>query len=173
MPTWSHRPIFFDVDLSLFTYWPKFDLNIITGSEVMTIFFFNGLTINLENRKYPCLILLVSRQGQVRNTNFCTNVFNKMLLNAAKCLGYSFYCFWVIKGKSTGGIRSTLHNQIRVNRFELNLHIKMCYSRPIFGYSLQKHQQQHENQWTNLQCKTGNWFLCENVVCSQVKCSWL
>ena len=25
-----------------------------------------------------------------------------MLLNAAKCQGYSFYCFCVIKGKSTG-----------------------------------------------------------------------
>ena len=25
-----------------------------------------------------------------------------MLLNAAKCQGYSFYCFWVIKGKPTG-----------------------------------------------------------------------
>ena len=26
-----------------------------------------------------------------------------MLLNAAKFQGYSFYCFWVIKGKPTGG----------------------------------------------------------------------
>ena len=26
-----------------------------------------------------------------------------MLLNAAKCQGYTFYCFWVIKGKPTGG----------------------------------------------------------------------
>ena len=26
-----------------------------------------------------------------------------MLLNAAKCQGYSFYCFWVIEGKRTGG----------------------------------------------------------------------
>ena len=25
-----------------------------------------------------------------------------MLLNAAKCQGYSFYVFWVIKGKPTG-----------------------------------------------------------------------
>ena len=25
-----------------------------------------------------------------------------MLLNAAKCHGYNFYCFWVIKGKPTG-----------------------------------------------------------------------
>ena len=26
-----------------------------------------------------------------------------MLLNAAKCQGYNFYCFWVIKGKPTNG----------------------------------------------------------------------
>ena len=26
-----------------------------------------------------------------------------MLLNDAKCQGYSFYCFWVIEGKPTGG----------------------------------------------------------------------
>ena len=26
-----------------------------------------------------------------------------MLLNAAKCQGYSFYLFWVIRGKPTGG----------------------------------------------------------------------
>ena len=26
-----------------------------------------------------------------------------MLLNAAKCQGYSFYCLWVIKWKLTGG----------------------------------------------------------------------
>ena len=27
------------------------------------------------------------------------DVFNEMLLNAVKCQGYSFYRFWVIKGK--------------------------------------------------------------------------
>ena len=27
----------------------------------------------------------------------------EMLLNAAKCQGYNFYRFWVIKGKPTGG----------------------------------------------------------------------
>ena len=26
-----------------------------------------------------------------------------MLLDAAKCKDYSFYCFWITKGKSTGG----------------------------------------------------------------------
>ena len=31
------------------------------------------------------------RLGRVRNTKFGTNVSNKMLLNAAKCQGYSFF----------------------------------------------------------------------------------
>ena len=38
-----------------------------------------------------------------RDTKFCVNGSNKMLLNAAKCQGYSFYHFWVINGKPTGG----------------------------------------------------------------------
>ena len=33
---------------------------------------------------------------------FGTNVSYEMLLNAAKCQGYSFYRFGVIKGKPTG-----------------------------------------------------------------------
>ena len=28
-----------------------------------------------------------------------------MLLNAANCTGYSFYLFWVTKGKPTGGVK--------------------------------------------------------------------
>ena len=64
----------------------------------------------------------------------------------------------LLRENQEGGLKvpPVPHTQIRVNRFELNLHLKMCYSRPIFGYSLQKHQQQHGNQSTNLQCKTGN-----------------
>ena len=37
------------------------------------------------------------------DTKFGMNVSNRMLLNAAKYQGYSFYRFWVIKGKPTGG----------------------------------------------------------------------
>ena len=43
----------------------------------------------------------------------------RMLLNAAKCQGYSFYSFWVIKGKPAGGgggkiTTTTTTTQIRV-----------------------------------------------------------
>ena len=35
------------------------------------------------------------------DTKFDTNLSNKIFLNTAKCQGYSFYRFWVIKGKPT------------------------------------------------------------------------
>ena len=60
------------VSLVKSSYLPKFHVNIITGSGIMTIFFFKGLTRNLEIGK---------------------NVCNRMLLNAAKLQGYSFYRF--------------------------------------------------------------------------------
>ena len=40
--------------------------------------------------------------GRVRDTKFAKNVSNKMLLNAGKCHGYSFYNFGVIKRKPSG-----------------------------------------------------------------------
>ena len=35
------------------SYWPNFHVNIITGSGVVTIFFYKGLTRNLENGNTP------------------------------------------------------------------------------------------------------------------------
>ena len=40
---------------------------------------------------------------RVRDTKFATDVPNKMLLNVATSQVYSFYPFWVSKGKPTGG----------------------------------------------------------------------
>ena len=40
--------------------------------------------------------------GELGIPYFGTYVSNKMLLNAAKCHGYSFSCLWFIKGKPTG-----------------------------------------------------------------------
>ena len=37
-------------------------------------------------------------------TKFGTNVSNRMLVNAAEFQGYSFYRFWITKGKPTGKI---------------------------------------------------------------------
>ena len=91
------------VFLVWFSYWSKFHVNIITGSGVMTIFFYKGFTRNPEIGNTLVWVLPnIWRQGQVRDTKFRTNVSNKMLLNAAKCQGYSFSRFLVIKGKSAG-----------------------------------------------------------------------
>ena len=64
----------------------------------------NFLTENPEIGSTPIWVLPSTwRLRRVSDTKFGTNVSDEMLLNAAKCQGYSFYCFWVIKGKSTGG----------------------------------------------------------------------
>ena len=82
-----------------FNYWSKIHVNIITGSGVMTIFFYMGLTRNLEIKNINFWVLpSIWTLRQVRDTKFGTNVSNKrMLWNAAKCQGYSFNHFWVIK----------------------------------------------------------------------------
>ena len=86
------------ISLVKFSYWSKFHVNIITGSGIMTIFFYKALIRNPEIENTP-----VWRLGRVRDTKSSSNFSKKMLLNAAKLQGYNFYCFWVNKGKPTGG----------------------------------------------------------------------
>ena len=101
-------------------------LSLVTGPSLMSIsflvlelwqfLFIKGLTRIPEIGNTPVWVLLnIWRLGRVRNTKFGTNVSNKMLLNPAKCQGYSF---WVIKGKPTGGEgrgKIAPHTQIWVN----------------------------------------------------------
>ena len=92
------------VSLVKFSYWSKFHINIITGSGVMTIYFYKGLTRNPEIRNTPVRILPnIWRLGQVRHTKFVADVPNEMLLHAAKYQGYSFCGFWLNTGKTTAG----------------------------------------------------------------------
>ena len=78
----------------MFNYWSNFHVNIIAGSGVMANFFYKGLTRNLGIRNTPAEFCPISGGlGQVGDTKFGRNVPKKMLLNAAKCQGYSFYCF--------------------------------------------------------------------------------
>ena len=94
------------VSLVKFKYWSKFHVIIITGFGVMTISFYMELTRNPEIGNTPVWVLPnIWRLGQVRNTKFRRNVSNKILLNAAKYQGCSFYGFWVIKGRPTGGVK--------------------------------------------------------------------
>ena len=61
-------------------------------------------TRNLVIGNTPVWVLPnIWRLEWVMDTKFGTNVSNKMLLNVAKLQSYSFYGFWVIKGKLTGG----------------------------------------------------------------------
>ena len=91
------------VSLVNFSYWFTFHVNIITGSGIMTIFFYKGLTGNPEIGKSPASVLPnIWRLVRVMGTKFGANVSNRMLLNAAKFQGYSFYCSWFVKGKPTG-----------------------------------------------------------------------
>ena len=92
------------VSLVKFSYWSKFHVNIITVSGIMTIFFYKGLSRNSEiGNTHVWVFPSIWRLGRVMDTKFGTNVTNRMLRNAAKFQGYSFYRFWVIKGKPTGG----------------------------------------------------------------------
>ena len=126
-PTWRYRQIFLTllVSLTKFSYWSKFHVNIITGSGVITISFYKILTRNAEIGNTPVWVLPnIWRLGRVRNTKFGTNISNKMLVNAAKGQGCSFYRFWV-KGKPIGGMGEggggklppTTPTQIRVKCF--------------------------------------------------------
>ena len=88
------------VSLNKFSYWPKFYVNIKTGSGVMRIFVYKGLTRNPKIGNTPLWFFpSIWRLGLVRDAKFGMNVSNKKLLNAAKCQSYSFYHFWVIKEK--------------------------------------------------------------------------
>ena len=94
------------VSLVKFSCWSKFHVNVITGSKIVTIFFYKGLTRNSEIGNIPVWVLPnVWRLGRAMNTKLGMNVSNRMLLDAAKLQGCNFYRFWVIKEKPTGGIK--------------------------------------------------------------------
>ena len=92
------------VSLVKSSYWSKSHVNILTDSGIMTIFFYKRLIRNLEiGNTHVWVFPNIWRLSRVMGTKFGTDVSNRMLLNATKFQSYSFYCFWVIKGKPTGG----------------------------------------------------------------------
>ena len=106
-PTRRQSQILWRCFLSLvtFSYWSKFHVNIITGSGIMTILFYKGLTRNPEIGNTPvCVLPNIWRLGRAMDTTFDTKIFDRMLLNAANFQSYNFYRFWVIKQKPTGGV---------------------------------------------------------------------
>ena len=106
------------VFLVKFSYWSKFHFNIITGSGIMTIFVYKGLTRYPEIRNIPVWVLPnIWRLGRVMGTKFGANVSNRMLLNAAKFHGYNFYRSWVIKRKPTEGNSQTKIKQLMNKKY--------------------------------------------------------
>ena len=82
------------VSLVKFSYWSKFYVNIITGSGIMTIFFYKELTRNVEIENTPVWVLPnIWTRGQVMDTKFGKNVSNSILLNAATCQGLQLLLF--------------------------------------------------------------------------------
>ena len=96
----------FDVDLFLLS-------SLVAGLSFMSVswlvlqlwqfLFYKSLTRNPKMGNTPVWVLPnILRLGKVRDTKFGTNVSNKTLLYIAKCQCYRFYCFEVIKEKTTG-----------------------------------------------------------------------
>ena len=53
------------------SYWSKFNINIITGPVIMTIYFYKGLTRNQEIRNDPSVFFLISGDwGELGIPNF-------------------------------------------------------------------------------------------------------
>ena len=101
--TWRHRQ-FFDVILLLLS-------SLVSGPSFMGI---SSMVLELWQftfiRDWPeigntlvWVLLDIWRLGRVRDPKLCKDVSDEMLLNVAKCQGYGFYCFWVIKENLTGG----------------------------------------------------------------------
>ena len=146
---------FFDVVLFLFSSLvtgPSFMSicrHVITGSGIITIFFYKGLTRNPEMGNTPVWVFPNNwRLGQVMDTKFGTSVTNRMLLNAAKFQRYSFCGFWVIKRKPTGGREITPHPppplQIRIKK------------QKMFQTLFYKNQE----KWYETECSYLSTYLC-------------
>ena len=91
------------VSVVKFSYWFKFHVSIITGSAVMTIFFYKGLARILEIESTPTWVLpIIWRPEWVMDTKFDIDVSKEMWLSDSKWQWYSFYRFLIIKGKATG-----------------------------------------------------------------------
>ena len=94
----------FFVFLVKFSYWSKFQVNIITGSGIMTILFYKGLTRNPEIGNTPSGFCPISGdRGKLWIPNLARMFLVEYYWMLQGARGYRFYRFWVIKEKPTGG----------------------------------------------------------------------
>ena len=116
----------FRVSLVKFRYSSMFHVNVMTGSRVMKILFYKNWPETQKLKIQPSEFCPISGDwGKVRDTKFGTNVFHKKLLNTAKCQGYNFYCFWIIRAKQTGeGVKLRLFNFESLKKGGANLKVR-------------------------------------------------
>ena len=93
------------VSLVMFSYWSKFHVSIITGSGVMTIYFIRDWPQVWKSEICLSKFCVISGGWSKLGIPNVAQMSNEMLLNAAECQSYSLCCFWVVKGKPTGGIK--------------------------------------------------------------------
>ena len=103
------------VSLVKFSYWSKFHVNIITGSGIMTIFFYKGLTRNSEIGNTNVWVLPnIWRLGRVIDTKFGTNVSNrKWMLQSSRVT--AFTALELLRENQLGGGELSPPTQVRVN----------------------------------------------------------
>ena len=86
-----------------FSYWSKFHVNIITGSGIMTILFYKGLTRNPEIRNIPVWVLpKIWGLGKVMGAKFGTNISNRMLLKLQSSRVIAFTVLELLIGNRLG-----------------------------------------------------------------------
>ena len=97
--SWRHH----HVSRVNFSYWSKFHVNIITGSGVMTIFFYKGLTRNTEIPP-PEFFPISGDWVKLGIPNFprISPMKCYWILQNVRIIVFTIYHFWVIKGKPTG-----------------------------------------------------------------------
>ena len=103
----------------------------------MIIFFYKGFTRNPKIRNIPVWVFPnIWRLGQDKCTKCLTHVSNEMLLNAAKCQGYTFYYFWVTKEEPiVEGVSVTFHQACGHNFSLQHKHLDSTKSSLKFWYS--------------------------------------
>ena len=94
------------VSLVKFSYWSKFRVNIITGSGIMTIFFYEGLTRNPEIRKTTSEFCPISRDwGEL----LIPNLARMSLIE----------CYWILRIVVVGAVRFSADKPLDFHDFHL------------------------------------------------------
>ena len=86
----------------------------LVGLELWQLLLIRDLTRDTKTEYTVWVLPNVWRLKRVGDANIDMNVSDEKLLNAAKCQDYSFYHFWLIKGKQTGVVGRNIPTQIGV-----------------------------------------------------------